>query len=59
MERKERAVLLKHNGHNCCQAVLCTFSEELGISANTLYGRIYHLGWTVEKAFTTPGRATK
>lgn len=32
MERKERAVELKHNGHNCCQAVLCAFSDKLEIS---------------------------
>lgn len=23
MSRREKAVELKHNGHNCCQAVLC------------------------------------
>lgn len=35
---------------------ICAWGEELGISPNTLYGRIYKMGWTVEKAFTTPGR---
>lgn len=35
---------------------ICTWAKELGISANTLYGRIYKLGWSVEKAFTTPSR---
>lgn len=35
---------------------ICTWAKELGISANTLYGRIYKLGWPVEKAFTTPSR---
>lgn len=35
---------------------ICAWAEELGISANTLYGRLYKLGWTVEKAFTTKGR---
>ena len=29
MERKERAVALKHNGYNCCQAVLCAFQDKL------------------------------
>ena len=31
MERKEYAVELKHNGYNCCQAVLCAYSDELGV----------------------------
>lgn len=35
---------------------ICAWAEELGISANTLYGRLYKLGWTVERAFTTKGR---
>lgn len=35
---------------------ICAWAEELDISANTLYGRLYKLGWTVEKAFTTKGR---
>lgn len=35
---------------------ICAWAKELGISANTLYGRIYKLGWPVEKAFTTPSR---
>ncbi len=36
MERKELAVDLKHNGHNCCQAVLCAFSDELNMPTETL-----------------------
>lgn len=35
---------------------ICAWAKELGISANTLYGRIYKMGWSVEKAFTTPAR---
>lgn len=35
---------------------ICKWAEELSISANTLYGRIYKLGWTIERAFTTKGR---
>ena len=38
---------------------ICAWAKELGISANTLYGRIYKMGWPVEKAFTTPARASK
>ncbi len=36
---------------------ICAWAKELGISANTLYGRIYRMGWSIEKAFTTPGRS--
>ncbi len=36
MDRKEKAVELKHNGHNCCQAVLCSFAEELDVPVETL-----------------------
>lgn len=38
---------------------ICAWGEELGISANTLYGRIYEMGWSIERAFTTPPRKTK
>ena len=51
-----RGALIEYNGK---AQNICAWAEELGISANTLYGRIYHLGWTVEKAFTTPGRQAK
>lgn len=36
MERKELAVELKHNGHNCAQAVLCAFEDELQMSKDDL-----------------------
>ena len=36
MDKKEYAVELKHNGHNCCQAVLCAFAEETGLSADKM-----------------------
>ncbi len=32
MDKKELAVRYKHNGCNCCQAVLAAYAEELGIS---------------------------
>ena len=35
---------------------ICAWAKELGISANTLYGRIYKMNWSIEKAFTTPTR---
>ena len=36
---------------------ICAWGKELGISPNTLYGRIYKMGWSVERAFTTPGKS--
>ena len=36
MDKKELAVQLKHNGCNCCQAVLCAFVDESGLSEATL-----------------------
>ncbi len=32
MEKRENAVEFKHNGFNCCQAVLAAYKDELGIS---------------------------
>ena len=32
MKKQELAVQLKHSGCNCCQAVLCAFAEESGLS---------------------------
>ena len=36
MDRKELAVELKHNGCNCCQAVLLAFKDELSYSEEEL-----------------------
>jgi hypothetical protein len=36
MDKREYAVELKHNGNNCCQAVLCSFADELGLSKEQL-----------------------
>ncbi len=36
MDRREKAVELKHNGHNCCQAVLCAYADELGMETAEL-----------------------
>lgn len=36
MNKKEKAVELKHNGYNCAQAILCVFSEETGLSEEFL-----------------------
>ena len=34
--RQEKAVELKHSGHNCCQAVLCAYAEELSLKEEDL-----------------------
>ena len=49
----KRGTLIEYNGKS---QNICAWAKELGISANTLYGRLYKLGWTVEKAFTKGGR---
>lgn len=36
MEKREYAVALKHGGHNCCQAVLAAYAEELGMPMELL-----------------------
>jgi tRNA 2-selenouridine synthase SelU len=46
-ERK-RGALIEYNGK---AQNICAWARELGVSANTLYSRIYILGWDVEKAF--------
>lgn len=52
----KRGALIEFDGKS---QNICAWGEELGISANTLYGRIYKLGWSVERAFTTPGKKSK
>lgn len=49
----KRGALLEFDGK---AQNICAWGEELGISPNTLYGRIYKMGWSIEKAFTTPAR---
>lgn len=51
LKKSGRNAQLEFNGR---AQNICAWAKELGISANTLYGRIYKLGWPVEKAFTTP-----
>lgn len=43
--------LIEFNGH---KMTLHQWAEKLKISYSNLHNRIAHLGWTVEKAFTTP-----
>lgn len=49
----KRGELLEYNGKS---QNICAWGKELNISPNTLYGRIYKMGWSIEKAFTTPAR---
>lgn len=49
----KRGALIEWNGK---AQNICAWGKELGISANTLYGRIYKMGWDVDKAFTTKPR---
>ena len=49
----KRGALIAYNDK---EQNICAWAKELGMSPNTLYGRIYKMGWTVEKAFTTPAR---
>lgn len=62
VEKKEpvaapgRGALIEYDGKS---QNICKWAEELGISANTLYGRIYKMGWSVERAFTTKPRKLK
>ena len=36
MDKRELAVELKHSGHNCAQAVLCAFADDIGMSSEEL-----------------------
>lgn len=47
--KPKRGQLIAYNGK---EQNICAWAKELGVSANTLYGRIYKLGWSVEDAFT-------
>lgn len=51
-----RGAQIEYNGKS---QNICAWAKELGISANTLYARIYHAGWSVEDAFTTPSKGRK
>lgn len=46
----KRGALIEWNGKS---QNICAWGKELGISPNTLYGRLYKMNWSVEKAFTT------
>lgn len=50
---RRRGAKIEYNGK---AQNICAWAKELGVSANTLYSRIYILGWDVEKAFTHKGK---
>ena len=47
--KPKRGALIEYNGK---AQNICAWAKELNKSANTLYSRIYKLGWPVHKAFT-------
>lgn len=48
---KKRGQMIEYDGRS---QNICTWARELGISANTLYHRIYYKKLSVEEAFETP-----
>lgn len=46
--KPKRGALIEYDGKS---QNICAWAKELGVSPNTLYGRLYKLGWPVEKAF--------
>ena len=46
-DKPKRGQLIEFNGK---AQNICAWAKELGISANTLYGRLYKLGWPLDKA---------
>ena len=49
IEKPKRGSLIEYNGKS---QTISAWSKELNKPIQTLYGRIYILGWSVEKAFT-------
>lgn len=52
-KKKPRGKLIEFEGRSMN---LSQWSKELGIPGQTLFGRLYNLKWSVEKAFTTPAK---
>lgn len=52
---QRQTIILTHNDKTQC---LADWAEELGLTYSTLYQRIY-LGWTTERALTTPPRVSR
>jgi len=44
--------IIEHNGLSMC---VTDWSRKIGIKPRTLHARLYTLGWSIEKAFNTPG----
>lgn len=50
---KEKTIFITFDGE---RMALSYWADKLGISYHTLYDRLYRLGWSIEKAFTTSVR---
>lgn len=50
---KKRGQMIEYNGRS---QNICTWARELGISANTLYYRIYYKKLSIEEAFKIPAK---
>lgn len=47
--KPKRGQLITYNGE---AKTICNWGKALGISPNTLYNRLYHLNWPIERAFS-------
>lgn len=52
----KKGAQLEYDGRSQC---ICAWARELGVSANTLYHRIYYKGMSVSEAFETPIKSKK
>ena len=58
MNRVEKALNFHKKGYNCCQAVLCTFCEEIGLDEETAFKLSEGLGLGVGDTYGTCGAVT-
>lgn len=55
-KRGKKGAMIEYNGRS---QNICSWARELGVSANTLYHRIYYKKMTVQEAFELPIRGAK
>ena len=58
MNRVEKALNFHKKGYNCCQAVLCTFCDEIGLDEETAFKLSEGLGFGVGDSYGTCGAVT-
>lgn len=58
MNRVEKAFNFHKKGYNCCQAVLCTFCDEIGLDEETAFKLSEGLGFGVGDSYGTCGAVT-